>query len=129
LFSDQRNCRAEYDWQNRVPYYRNKSPRTGEKSEYAGNRKEGEQYSLVTYLPNLTKTGSILIIGGTTAEGTEAALEFILSPKSFASYWNSRRPSKRDGSHRYFEVLLRTRTLGKAPAGTTYVTHRDIANQ
>ena len=83
----------------------------------------------MTYLPNLNKTGAILIIEGTTAEGTEGALEFLLKPKSFASFLSSYRPSTGKATPRYFEVLLRTKTMGGAPVGTTYVTHREIADR
>ncbi len=80
LFAEGKNFEFEYDWERRQPYYRNKSARPGEQERYfergpAGN--SDEQYGVITFLPNLRRNGNVLIIEGTSMEGTEAAWELL----------------------------------------------------
>jgi hypothetical protein len=127
LFRDKHNFQAGFDWGSRLPFYRNKSPLAGEKDVYFANADKGEQYSLVTYLPNLTNTGKVLIIEGTSAEGTEGALDFLLNPSNNGRFLGANTRSNSRNMLPYFEVLLLTRAMGGAPVSTTYVTHRHIS--
>ncbi|QHN05631.1 hypothetical protein FTO74_18495 [Granulicella sp. WH15] len=57
----------------------NMHPRSGEKDIY-GTPDPSHTYGLIAYLPNLTSTGHVLIVGGLNTAGTEAATTFLLTP-------------------------------------------------
>ncbi len=57
----------------------NTHPRPGEKLIY-GTPNENHTYGVIAYLPNLTSTGHVLIVGGLNTAGTEAAATFLLTP-------------------------------------------------
>jgi hypothetical protein len=65
------------------PYFTNKNPRAGEEARYYLGGKDGttgEAYAIVAMLPNLGRTGNVLVIAGNNMEGTGAAGEFICQP-------------------------------------------------
>ncbi len=57
----------------------NVHPRPGEEELYGTPNKE-HTYGLIIYVPNLTATGHVLIVGGLNTAGTEAATTFLLTP-------------------------------------------------
>ncbi|WP_263358354.1 hypothetical protein [Acidicapsa ligni] len=57
----------------------NLHPRAGENTLY-GTADENRTYGLIAYVPNLTSTGHVLIVGGLNTAGTEAATTFLLTP-------------------------------------------------
>lgn len=110
LFAPALSFRFEYDEQAHTAFIRNRAPLAGEQPIYRAARpgESGDSYSVVDLVPNLRHTGSVLIIAGTTAEGTEAAGEFIINPQ------NSFLPElmkRNQGRLPYFEVLLKSSTL------------------
>jgi hypothetical protein len=112
LFEPMLNFRFDYDEQARTAVIRNKTPLAGEKPVYRAARpgESGDSFSVIALVPNLRHTGSVLIIAGTTAEGTEAAGEFIMNSETSTALLNSL--MKRNKSKLpYFEVLLRSGTL------------------
>jgi len=90
----------------------NKSPRSGEQQKYRmdPNDSTHRAYALVALLPNLSRTGNVLILEGTTMAGTEAASDFAFDGKSLMAllqpYINS------SGSLPHFEILLQTMVVG-----------------
>ena len=110
LFEPMLNFRFAYDEQQRTAFIQNRTPLAGEQPVYKAARpgESGDSYSVVDLVPNLRHTGSVLIIAGTTAEGTEAAGEFIMNPQnSFLADLAKRHK----GRLPYFEVLLKSSTL------------------
>jgi hypothetical protein len=67
---------------------------------------DGESYAVIALLPNLTGTGKILMIEGLTMEGTDAACEFLVNPKS-SSLLVHRLKTELGSATKPFEALLR----------------------
>jgi len=57
----------------------NIKPRGGEKPIY-GNPTNDHTYGLIAYMPNLTGSGHVLIVGGLNTAGTQAATTFLMTP-------------------------------------------------
>jgi hypothetical protein len=80
LFDKHLNFRVELDTR---PYFINKSPQKDELDRYYLGGLDGktdEAYAVVAMLPNLGRSGNVLIIAGNNMEGTGAAGEFICRP-------------------------------------------------
>jgi hypothetical protein len=112
LFEPMLNFRFEHDEQTNAALIRNKTPLPGEPSLYraAPAGQSGDSYSVVALVPNLRHTGSVLIIEGSTGEGTEVAGEFIMNHGTSTALLNTLM-AQRKGHIPYFEVLLRSGTL------------------
>jgi hypothetical protein len=112
LFSEKLNFQFDWD-ENRRGLFRNKSPRPGERPVYSMHSNPGESgsaYAVVAFVPNVNGEGHVLLVAGTTAEGTEAAGEFITDQKRATA---AHREIGIDpaGPPRYFEILLEARTV------------------
>ena len=85
LFGEKLNFQFEWD-ETRRGMIRNRSPRPGEQSVYAMKSNPGESgraYATIAFVPNVNGEGHVLLVEGTTAEGTEAAGEFITDDKGW----------------------------------------------
>jgi hypothetical protein len=60
----------------------NTHPKPGEQTVYTADLVHHRSYARIVYIPNPPHTGKALLIGGTSMEGTEAAADFCLQPKS-----------------------------------------------
>ena len=111
LFEPQLNFRFGFDYelQQHSAYIRNLAPQSGEQPVYraAGVGEAGDVYSTIALVPNLRHTGYVLIIAGTTAEGTEAAGEFLTNRET-ADGLTRDLLQRNNGRLPYFEVLLRS---------------------
>ena len=109
--------------------FANQRPQAGESSQYCAGPLASQSYStygLVTFLPNLQHTGNVLILQGTTGEGTEAAADFVTNPY-YSSLLRSSLGRGRDAkSLPYFEVLLETTVVRNTPGRLKVVAHRII---
>jgi hypothetical protein len=109
LFDDQLNFVTDYDYAHGRQIVRNRSPRPGEQAVYtvpvAANSLVG--YSVIAYLPNPSRSGSVIILAGTDSDATGAAAAYLTSEdqmeKLRAAFHASRFP--------YFEALLKTSRL------------------
>jgi hypothetical protein len=112
LFEQVTKFRFEYDEQAHTAYIRNRQPEKGERPLYwaASPGQSGDSYSVIALVPNLRKTGHVLMIAGTTGEGTESAGEFIMNPAT-SSALIGRLTQRNKGRIPYFEVLLKSGTL------------------
>lgn len=126
LFRDKRNFNLEFVGTPPSACYQNRSPRAGEPKAYCGSGSAGEQYGVVAFLPNLAHTGDVLMIEGTTAEGTEAAWEFLSSGDQFTEFIHRQHLIDKGNRMPYFELVLRASTRGGAPVESVYVTHRRL---
>jgi len=126
LFEPRLNFKFEYDYQARKPYIRNKAPRGDEPATYVPRSSgEGldETYAVISFIPNLTEDGYVLMIAGTSMEGTEAAGELLLNQAETSDIiW--RLGLESDGRIRPFEVLLKSSRMEGAPVRTVVITHR-----
>ncbi len=111
LFEPQLNFRFGFDFdpQKRSAYVLNTAPQAGEQAVYraASPGQSGDVYSTIALVPNLRHSGHVLIIAGTTAEGTETAGEFLISREASAGLIRELL-SRNNGRMPYFEVLLKS---------------------
>jgi hypothetical protein len=89
----------------------NLKPQPGEASSYASqwNRPAHETYAVIAFLPNLTGNGHFLLVQGLDVAGTQAAAEMLFHPSAMLSVLQ--RATRRDGSLRSFEILLRSGSI------------------
>jgi hypothetical protein len=130
LFEPMLNFRFDYDTQNRAAFIRNQHPRPGEQDVYraAGPGRSGDSYSILALVPNLRHTGHVLIIAGTTGEGTEAAGELIMNPATSSALLNSLM-QRNKGKLPYFEALLRSSTLSGVAKNAETIAIRIVSDE
>jgi hypothetical protein len=124
LFKDRLNFSMEYDPAEHRPFVRNRNPRPGEQSVYNGTsgpaRNEG--YSIVAFLPDLSRNGNALIIAGTDSQATRSAGEFVTNGDSLEALRN--KLGARDGFP-YFEVLLHNMQITGTPLRSEILAFRN----
>jgi hypothetical protein len=127
LFSEKLNFQLDMDqaWRGMI---RNRSPRAGEQPVYAMTTNAGESgraYALVALVPNVNGEGYVLMIAGTTAEGTEAAGEFITDPVRSSATLKAMGidPS---GPTRCFEILIEARAIAGSASQSSILASRLI---
>ncbi len=111
LFEQQLNFRIEWDEDTRHALVRNKFPSAGELPVYGRAADDNSVvYSTIAFVPNLRRSGSVLIIAGTNGQGTETAGEHITNRATYSRLMRLI-TSRNGGDLPYFEVLLKSRTL------------------
>jgi hypothetical protein len=102
----------------------NTHPQPGEDPSYASqwSMPVHETYAVIAYLPNLGGNGHILLIQGLDVAGTQAAAEALFHPSAIGAILE--RATRRDGSFRPFEILLRSKSLESKSAGVEVVGSR-----
>lgn len=84
LFYDQMNFRVVHRFDSGMDVCMNRRPKPGEPSVYVPKQNHqgfSEAYALIALEPNLNGTAPVLIIAGTSSEGTQAAGEFVTNPE------------------------------------------------
>jgi hypothetical protein len=102
----------------------NRKPQAGEAASYSSHWNEPihETYSVITYVPNLSGYGRLLMLGGLDAAGTQAAGEALMRSEAIAPILkHARRP---DGSLAPFEVLLRSTSIQANAIDTQVIASR-----
>jgi hypothetical protein len=128
LFEPKMNFAYEFDSSLRQSLFRNKSPRAGEMPLYRNGGADGksnDSYAVVALLPNMNKTGNVLIIEGTNMEGTEAGVEFLTDP-DFEKKAPGALRLKAGEPTRYWEILLKLRTVGGTSKDVEPIAYRVI---
>jgi len=112
LFEQQLNFWIDWDEKSGVDFVRNRSPLPGEPATYGGAMGGDASlvFSVVAFLPNLRRSGDVLIVAGTTGQGTETAGAYITTPETYHRLMNMVM-RQRSGKLPYFEVLLQSRVL------------------
>jgi len=102
----------------------NMKPRPGEEASYVShwNEPAHETFSVISYLPNLSGSGHLLLLQGLDVAGTQAAAEAVLHPEVIAPLL--REATRPDGSLRSFEILLRSTSLVSNATGTQVIGSR-----
>jgi len=129
LFENTLNFQFEHDPVRHVSAFRNRSPQPGEPASYqatASNAVGGKVYSSVALLPNLTRTGRVLILMGARTEGTAAAGEAVTTPRILETILQAVGYSG-SGPLPYFEALLESRVIGNSSAAPNVVAVRRYA--
>lgn len=129
LFEPRMNFRFESAGKVPVFGFRNRQPASGEREFYgSATPLSGPQdsYATLCLLPNLTRTGAILILSGITMEATEAAGEFLVSgdlPRLLVQAFGEQAA----GEAPDFEILLKTAAISGAPHKAEVVAWRKPA--
>jgi hypothetical protein len=117
---------------------RNLHPRAGEPAfvpegpggtEAAGSRRGGEDsldtYSLISRVPGLRGKGEILSLSGNQISSVMAGAQALTDPSVAKMLVSKLR--KPDGAiPRYFQVVLRVRSMDGVPTEITYMFHREL---
>ena len=102
----------------------NRKPQAGEAASYSShwNEPTHETYSVITFIPNLSGYGRLLMLGGLDAAGTQAAGEALMRSEAITPILeHARRP---DGSLAPFEVLLRSTSIQANATDTQVIASR-----
>jgi hypothetical protein len=129
LFNEKLNFQFDWD-QVRRGLFRNRSPRPGEQAVYAMTTNPGESgkaYAMVGLVPNVNGNGHVLLVGGTTAEGTEAAGDFITDENRTAAALTAIGIDPA-GPPRYFEFLLEVKAIAGSGSQSTILASRLISD-
>lgn len=117
LFADQMSFDFEFDPVKKIEIIRNQHPRPGEFAAYVPTAKgggTGQAFAVLAFLGNPNQKGHVLIIAGTSAEGTDAAARLITNLELFSS--TLRRCGVDPASPgQHFEALLRLTAMAGAP--------------
>jgi hypothetical protein len=129
LFENQLNFYFEMDAKTRLFRIRNRSPLPGELNYYATYPAEmapGDSYGYLALLPNLTGTGSVLIISGIRREDTEAVGELIMSDDFSTTLSEIGRTTPGGNPSPYVQVLLRSQLVAGTSQALKIVASRVI---
>ena len=127
LFDGQLNFTIGYDPQSYRNFVINKHPIDKEQTEYEGQTSPSLVfgYSVVAYLPNLTRTGNVLVLEGTDPHATAAAGEFVTLEQSLAKL----KQQFPNGPFPYFEVLLKTSNVTGTPFSSEIIALRTYSRR
>jgi hypothetical protein len=127
LFSDQVDFQIAYDPSQAQEIVRNLHPRSGEQTRYIPTAKgfgTGESFATISFLSNPNQSGRVLILEGTTAEGTKAAGDLAMNMPLFSSILRGcNGVLHSEGS---FQVLLRVKTMAGAATETETIACHEI---
>lgn len=102
----------------------NQHPQPGEAASYAShwNEPAHETFALIAFLPNLGGNGHLLLLQGLDVAGTQAAAEALFHPQTIEPIL--RLATRPDGSLRFFEILLRSKSIESNAAGIEVIGSR-----
>ncbi len=126
LFSSQLNFTFEYDAVARRPFIRNRHPQQGEQERYiagVGGDNLNDVYAAISLVRNLTDDGYVLMVAGTSMEGTEAAGEFLLSSDASSGVLRDLIVADKERL-RPFEVLVQSSRMEGVSRGAKIVARR-----
>lgn len=89
----------------------NRAPIGAEPSKWSSNYDDAKRqvYGVVAFLPNLSGTGNVLILEGTSMAGTECAWDFVGDDSSLLPFLN--RIRRADGTIPHFQLVLDSTNL------------------
>jgi hypothetical protein len=122
LFDGQVNFVTDYDEEHLNALVQNLNPRAGEQATYPVSHWPNSLvgYSVITYLPNPSRTGNALILAGTDSDATSAAAEFLTSEDQLERFLKMIHADR----FPYFEVLLKTSQLSGTSFNAEVVAYR-----
>jgi hypothetical protein len=102
----------------------NRNPRRGEDPSYASRWNEPTHvtYALISFQPNLSGRGHLLLLEGLDVAGTQAAAEAVLESDAITPIL--KRATRPDGSVAPFEVLLRATSIQANATDTQVIASR-----
>jgi hypothetical protein len=114
-FENDLNFRIDNDEASGYGIVVNQHPRPGEEARYATTVQLPmlESFGVVAFVPNLARTGNVLILEGAGMHSTEAAGELVTQHELWAQVLQTLHVAP-GAPIPYFEVLFRTKVLGAA---------------
>jgi len=102
----------------------NRMPRAGEAASYASHWNEPTHttYALISFLPNLSGNGHLLLLEGLDVAGTQAAAEALLESRAIEPILRQAR--RQDGTLAPFEVLLKATSIEANATDTQVIASR-----
>ena len=91
----------------------------------AKNDQPHEGYATLSFVPNLSNTGNVLIISGTGGSATGAAVDFLQDERSMAQLHSQLTPDK-NAAFPFFEALLRVGSRNTLPRDTSAILVRPL---
>lgn len=127
-FESRMNFVFRDDPRQRLSSIVNRSPKPGELQEYDYSRSDTSQkiYGVVALLPNLRRSGNILILEGTSMAGTEAAADFVFDDALLSPFLN--KIANKNGTIPYFEVLLQSTSINGSASQLQILGYRVYQN-
>ena len=124
LFADKMNFRVQHNHQWGSLSVLNRSPRGKELARYDSIRSDPTHkiYGIVALRPNLSGSGQILILEGTSMAGTESAADFVFDDTRFLPFLDKIRRS--NGSLPYFELLLQSNNMNGNASDSEVIGYR-----
>jgi hypothetical protein len=118
LFSDQLDFRFDYDERKQKEIIRNVRPHANEKPIYiptALGWATGETFGVIALVQNTDQNGQVLLLGGASAEGTEAAAMLATDLPRLSNILRNCgvNPS---GPPKHFEILLHLTMMAGSPS-------------
>ena len=103
---------------------RNRDPRRGEPAFIPDSSGQDESHALISLLPGIYGHGELLYFSGNQIAGVMAAVQAFTDPTLARSLvWKLTTPS---GFPRYFQVVLKVKSMDNMPVEITYLFHRDL---
>jgi hypothetical protein len=126
LFDDELNFVTDYDYAHGAQIVRNRNPKPGEQAIYTVSLSPDTfyGYAVIAYLPNPSRSGSVIILAGTDSDATGAAAAFLTSEDQMEML----RKTLHAGRFPYFEALLKTSRLSGTFFDAGLVAYRDYPN-
>ena len=124
LFRDRLTFHLDWDSNENRFHINNSHPVSGEPAEWNWAKKDNDHrgFGQIAFLRNLNGNGYVLIIAGTSMDGTQAALEFLLDQRRTESLLKQAEQKGRPFGG--FEVLLQAKVLDHGSIGTTVLGER-----
>ncbi len=124
LLEPRLNFVFEADIKGGKVWIRNKAPKTGEEQTYLPVVRPNaeETFAVIAVLPNLSRSGHILLLAGIRMEGVEAATNMIFRAELPSGLLRIVRQAR--GQDDLIEILLSTRTVAGLPQDTKIVAYR-----
>jgi hypothetical protein len=122
LFEPHLNFVFEVEYGTGGVWIRNKVPQASEAPVYAPGKNSNSDFAVIAVLPNLRRTGRILLLAGTSVSGTAAATEMVLNDRLSPELLRIFRQSKNEDDT--IEVLLRTSVMAGVPVGSKIEAYR-----
>jgi hypothetical protein len=111
LFQNRLNFHFTYQPAKTISWIENEHPGAGEAARYSAGWSglSEKTYAVLAFIPNLNRTGHMLLVQGLDTAGTEAAVNFLFRQDRLNEVMEkARRP---DGTLGSFEVLLEATSL------------------
>ncbi len=109
----------------------NLHPRPGEPAKFLRrytqdeDRNIIEEYAVISRLPGVNGRGSIVVLGASATEGTDAAVQYVTDPVHLRNLFGHIDDGK-GNIPKFFEVVVRVQFRSMVPVATEYQTHREL---